>query len=80
MLTEAYAEKEWLEYAMADDETQERMRRYFHDLRLPPLERARLGARGTIFGSKTVNQLFNRLGGEAGRAMLNPRRVRGSGS
>ena len=77
MLTEAYAEKEWLEYAMADDETQERMRTYFHDLRLPPLERARLGARGTIFGSKTVNQLFNRLGGEAGRAMLNPRRDEG---
>jgi hypothetical protein len=77
LLTEAYAEKEWLEYAMADDETRETMRTYFHDLRLPPLERARLGARGTIFASKTVNLLFNRLGGEAGRAMLNPRRDEG---
>ena len=29
------------------------------------LERARLGARGTIFASRTVNRLFNRLQGEA---------------
>jgi hypothetical protein len=77
LLTEAYAEKEHLEYTMADDETRERMRGYFTDLRLPPLERARLGARGTIFGSRTVNRLFNRLEGEALAASFKPQRHEG---
>jgi hypothetical protein len=62
---------------MADDETRERIRAHFTDLRLPPTERARLGARGTIFGSKAVNKLFNRLQGEAGKAMLRPQMDRG---
>jgi len=65
LLTEAYAEQQYFEYEIADDETREHMRRHFADLRLPPLERARLGARGTIFASRTVNRLFNRLQGEA---------------
>ena len=72
LLTEAYAEQEYLHYAIADDEAKEWMRVHFTDLRLPPVERARLGARGTIFGSKAVNKLFNRLQGEAGRATLRP--------
>src|ERR1700750_1672316 len=49
MLTEAYAEQQYFQNATADDETRERMREHFTDLRLAPVERARLGARGTIF-------------------------------
>src|SRR6266545_8350407 len=77
LLTEAYAEQQYFDYEIADDETRERMRRYFVDLRLPPLERARLGARGTIFASRTVNQLFNRMQAEALDPMLKPIRHEG---
>jgi hypothetical protein len=63
LLTEAYAEQEYLKYAIAADDVRERTRQHFVDLRLAPPERAQLGARGTIFGSRTVNQLFNRLRG-----------------
>ncbi|HEV8275456.1 MAG TPA: hypothetical protein VGQ26_07140 [Streptosporangiaceae bacterium] len=73
LLTEAYAEKEHLEYTMADDDTRERMRAYFTDVRLPPLERARLGARGTMLASRTVSRLFNRMEAEAMRAALKAR-------
>ena len=61
LLTEAYAEQQYFEYEIVDDETRERMRSYFHDLRLTPLERARLGARANIFASRTVNGLFIEL-------------------
>jgi len=65
-LAEAYAEKKWLEYDMADDATREPYAPHFVDLRLPPLERARLGARGNVFGSPEVNVLANRLGAVGG--------------
>lgn len=65
MLTEAQAEYEWLEYKTAGEDARERAEEWFTDKRLPPLERERLGARGTIFGSRTVNQIFNRLAPEA---------------
>jgi hypothetical protein len=61
LLTEAHAEQEYFHYAMAADEDKERMRKYWTDLRLPPLERARLGARGTIFASRTVNHSFSQV-------------------
>lgn len=79
MLTEAYAEQKYIEWATADDETRERTREYFTsaDVRLPPLERARLGARGTIFASRTVNQLFNQIGSEGMSAVLKPQRGMG---
>ena len=77
LLTEAYAEQEYVLYAVAGDETRERMRKHFTDLRLPPVKRARLGARGTIFVSKTVNSLFNRLEGEGMAATLGPQRDEG---
>jgi hypothetical protein len=53
------------------------MREHFAatDTRLPPLERARLGARGTIFGSQAVNRLFNQMTGEIGRLSLNAERL-----
>src|SRR2546428_6525719 len=52
LLTEAHAEKEFFEFDIADNETRELMSVHRTDLRLPPLERSRLGSRGTIFGSK----------------------------
>jgi len=59
LLTEAMAEQKWFEWDIADDAAQERMRKSYTDLRLSPLDRARLGARANIFGSPTVNRLFN---------------------
>jgi hypothetical protein len=70
LLTEAYAEREWFNFESQDAETRQRMRVYFHDLRLPPLERARLGARANIFGSRPVVRLFNDLQGQLARASL----------
>lgn len=63
LLTEAYAEQQWLEYEMLADEDRQRSR--FVDLRLPPMERARLGTRANIFGSRHINRLFMRIQHEA---------------
>jgi hypothetical protein len=71
MLTEAQAEYAWLQYALADDTARERMAPHFQDLRLAPLERARLAARATVLGSRAVNRVFSRLMTEGGRALLN---------
>ena len=38
LLTEAHAEQEYFHYAMAADEDRERLRKYWTDLRLAPLE------------------------------------------
>ena len=70
LLTEAYAEKDYFEYEIEDDETRERMRSYRRDLRLQPPERARLGARATIFASREVNRLFTTLQAQALAATL----------
>jgi hypothetical protein len=72
LLAEAHAEQEYLKWAMADDQTRESARSPFQatDTRLAPAERARLGARGTIFGSNTANGLFNQMMAEMGRATL----------
>lgn len=64
LLTEAYAEQQWEEYMRVDPEAKLQFGQQFTDLRLPPGERARLGTRGTLFGSSTVNKLFNLLGAE----------------
>jgi hypothetical protein len=45
ILVEAYAEQEWLKLETARESLQERARKSFTDKRLPPVERARLGAR-----------------------------------
>ncbi|MCZ4506954.1 hypothetical protein O3Q52_01760 [Streptomyces sp. ActVer] len=65
MLVEALAEQQWCRYVMSSRETQSIAP--YDDLRLPPLERARLGARGTSIGSREVNQLFNEVGAVVGR-------------
>ncbi|TFI30183.1 hypothetical protein [Streptomyces sp. 4R-3d] len=65
MLVEALAEREWCQHAMLDEATQAIAP--FEDLRLPPLERARLGARGASLGSRQVNQAFNEVLAIVGR-------------
>jgi hypothetical protein len=69
LLTEAHAERQYFEHVIADEEVRAR-RKDDADLRLPPLERARLGSRGTIFSSREVNVLFNRLEGVLSRESL----------
>jgi hypothetical protein len=59
LLTEAMAEQKWFEWDIADDDARARALKSYTDLRLPPLERARLGVRANIFGSPTVNRMFN---------------------
>lgn len=64
LLTEAYAEQQWMEADAADAATRARLTASSPDLRLPPLERARLGSRATIYASRSVNALFNRMSAE----------------
>ena len=73
LLTEAIAEQKYFELDIADDDTRKRMAIHYTDLRLPPLERARLGARSNAFATPTVNGLFNRVLGEALSATLTGR-------
>lgn len=58
LLTEAYAEQQWLERQLLADEDRERYGEHFPDLRLPLLERARLGARANALGNREVNRRF----------------------
>ena len=55
-----------------------RMREVFAetDTRLPPLERAQLGARCSLFGSPEVRSLYELLFAEAWPVELNPGRFR----
>lgn len=59
----------------ADDAAQERMVPHLKDLRLPPAERARPGARSNVFASRAVNRVFGQLMAEGGLALLNPKRI-----
>lgn len=70
LLTEAFAEQKYFDYDIADDETRARMLPHFHDLRLPPLERARQGSQANIFASAAVIRLLNVLLGQALGATL----------
>lgn len=65
LLVEVLAEQEWCQHAMTNEPA--RAIAPFEDMRLPRLERARLGARGTSLGSRSVNQLFNEAGATIGR-------------
>lgn len=73
MLAEVHAEQEWLQLETAPEAIQKNARKSFTDKRLPPVERARLGARGDIYGSQAVNRLFNQFGGESLRLLLSSR-------
>lgn len=59
LLTEAYAEQQWFERQIAHPAVRDRVS--FQDLRLPPMERARLGSRANIFSSREVNRAFMRM-------------------
>jgi hypothetical protein len=74
LLTEAYAEIQYVRHAMAPPEVRERAAEWFArtDVRQPPAERARLGARGSIFASQAVNRLFNQLQSVGSQATLIP--------
>lgn len=70
LLTEAYAEAQFLEVQMHELGTRDRVPTSLVDLRLPPMERARLGARANIVGSRHVGAIFNRIESEASWATL----------
>ena len=76
MLNEAYAEQEWFEDAIADEATRKAVAPRT-DLRLRPVERARLGARGNVFGSQRVNRLFNAVQAKMFRTGVRPLRDEG---
>ena len=56
LLTEAHAEQAYLAFLTSSDTAREQMREVFAetDARLPPVERARLGASGSVFASPKV--------------------------
>jgi hypothetical protein len=78
LLTEAHAEQFYLAFVTSSDTAREQMREVFAetDTRLPPLERARLGASGSVFGSPKVRGLYELLMAEAWPVSLNPGRFR----
>jgi hypothetical protein len=78
MLTQAHAEQYYLSFVSSSDTAREQMREVFAatDTRLPPVERARLGARGSVFASHRVNGLFELLMAEAWPVTVNPGRFR----
>jgi hypothetical protein len=59
LLMQAHAEQFYLGFVTSSDAAREQMREVFAttDTRLPPLERARLGASGSGFASHKVNGL-----------------------
>jgi hypothetical protein len=78
MLTQAYAERYYVTFATSSDSARELMRESFAatDTRLPPLERARLGASGSAFASHTVRGSYDLLFAEAGPVTVNLARFR----
>jgi hypothetical protein len=78
LLTEAHAEQYYLGFITSSDTAREQMREVFAetDTRLPPLERARLGANGSVFASPKVRGLYELLFAEAWPVSLNPERFR----
>ena len=75
---QARAQQFYLSFITSSDTAREQMREVFAetDTRLPPLERARLGANGSMFASPTVIGLYELLFAEAWPVELNPGRVR----
>jgi hypothetical protein len=76
MLTQAHAEQFYLAFVTSSDTAREQMREVFAetDTRLPPLERAQLGASGSVFASPKVRGLYELLMAEAWPVSLNPGR------
>jgi hypothetical protein len=78
MLMQARAQQFYLGFITSSDTAREQMREIFAetDTRLPPLERARLGARGSVFASPKVRGLYELLFAEAWPVEVNPGRFR----
>jgi hypothetical protein len=78
MLMQARAEQFYLGFVTSSDTAREQMLEVFTetDTRLPPLERARLGASGSVFASPKVRGLYELLFAEAWRVEVNPGRFR----
>jgi hypothetical protein len=78
MLTQACAGRYYVTFATSIDSARELMRESFAatDARLPPLERARLGAGGSVFASHQVHGLYDLLFAEAWLVTVNPARFR----
>ena len=78
MLLQARAEQFYLSFITSSDIAREGMREVFAetDTRLPPVERARLGANGSVFASPEVRELYERLFAESWPVELYPERFR----
>jgi hypothetical protein len=78
MLTQARAQQFYLSFITSRDSARELMRESFAatDTKLPPLERARLGASGSAFASRKVRGLYELLFAEAWPVEVNPGRFR----
>ena len=78
MLLQARAEQFYLGFVTSSDMAREQMREVFAetDARLPPVERARLGANGSVFASPEVRGLYERLFAESWPVEVNPGRFR----
>jgi hypothetical protein len=78
LLTEAHAEQVYLAFLTSSDAAREQMREAFAatDTRRPPLERARLGSTGSVFGSPQVRGLYELLMAGGWPVSLNPGRFR----
>ena len=75
---QARAEQFYLSFVTSSDTAREQMREVFAetDTRLPPLERARLGASGSVFASPKVIGLYEQLFAESWPVEVNPGRFR----
>src|SRR6516165_7570770 len=78
MLTQARAQQFYLSFITSSDPAREGMREVFaeEDARLPPLERARLGANGSVFAGPQVRGLYELLFAESWPVEVNPGRFR----
>jgi hypothetical protein len=75
---QARAQQFYLGFITSSDTARKGMCEVFaeEDTRLPPLERARLGANGTVFASPEVRELYERLFAEPWPVSVNPGRFR----
>ena len=61
VLTEVYAEQQWLQRIHLSEDERADTEDMYTDLRLKPAERARLGARVAVFATEPVPAAFGRL-------------------
>jgi len=78
MLVQARAQQFYLGFITSSDAPRDHMREVFAetDTRLPPLERARLGASGSVFASAEGARVYERLFAESWPVEVNPGRFR----